>query len=184
MPADQHACTERVLEAVPDAAVVANLGVASWVLAEVEDRDRNFYMRGAMGGTTPTGLGLSLATDDPVVVLDGDGSLLMSLGTLAVVAEYGPPTLTIVVWDNRSYQTTGGQPVVSTDFAAVAEACGIRGFSVDSDAAFADAFADAIEHDGPALVSCRVDAVDVSAPPSYDYRHGSLTQRFRAALTR
>lgn len=182
MAADQYACTEAVLETVPEAAIVSNLGVASWVLAMVADRDRNFYMRGAMGGTTPTGLGLSLVTDDPVVVLDGDGSLLMSLGCLATVAEYGPSTLTIVVWDNRTFATTGGQPTLTADFAAAAEACGLWGASAETDEGFAEAFRHAVEHDGPSLVSCRVEPEDVGAPQSYDYSHSQLTDRFRRAI--
>ena len=180
--ADQRACTAAVLEAVPDAAVVANLGVASWVLMDVADRDRNFYLRGGMGSTTPTGFGLSLSTDDPVVVLDGDGSLLMSLGCLATVAEYAPPSFAVVVWQNRTYATTGGQPTATADFAAAAEACGLAGFAADTDAGFEAAFADALDHDGPALVDCAVGPVDASAPPGYDYRHGYLTHRFREAM--
>ena len=77
MTADQHECTAAVLEETPDAAVVGNLGVASYILADVEDRPRNFYQWGSMGVTTPLGLGMALATDDPVTVLDGDGSMLM-----------------------------------------------------------------------------------------------------------
>ena len=182
MPADQYACTAAVLEATPDAAVVANLGTASWVLSEVEEREKNFYMRGAMGGTTPTGLGLSLVTDGPVVTLDGDGSMLMSLGCLSAVGEYAPENLTVVVWDNRSFVTTGGQPTLSADFAAVAEACGVAGFSAETDEEFEAAFGKALEHDGPALVSARVERADASAPPGYDYGHSYLTRRFRDAL--
>ena len=62
--ADQATCTAAVLDATPDAALVSNLGVASYVLAGVEDRARNCYLWGSMGVTTPVGLGLALATDD------------------------------------------------------------------------------------------------------------------------
>lgn len=180
--ADQLACTATVLEAEPDAAVVANLGVASWVLMELDDRDRNLYLRGGMGSTTPTGFGLALATEDPVVVLDGDGSMLMSLGSLATVAEYAPPTFTVVVWNNRAYATTGGQPTATVDFAAAARACGISSFTAETDDGFAAAFTDALDADGPALVDCAVGPVDAAAPPAYDYRHGYLTHRFREAM--
>lgn len=181
-PADQRACTEAVLGAVPDAAIVANLGVASWVLMTVEDRERNFYMRGGMGSTTPTGIGLALATDDPVVVLDGDGSLLMSLGCLATVGEFAPATFTVVVWNNGTYQTTGGQPTTGADFAAASEACGVAGFSATTDEGFEGALADALAADRPALVDCTVAPLDASAPPGYDYGHAYLTHRFRAAM--
>lgn len=181
-PADQRACTEAVLAAAPDAAVVANLGVASWVLADVADRDRNLYCRGGMGSTTPTGFGLSLSTDDPVVVLEGDGSLLMSLGCLSTVGEFAPPTLTVVVWNNGTYETTGGQPTAAADFAAAAEACGMAGFAADSDEAFESALDAALGADRPALVDCAVAPAEAGAPPGYDYGHSFLTRRFRSAM--
>lgn len=181
-PADQQACTALLLDAVPDAAIVANLGVASWVLMAVEDRDRNFYLRGGMGSTTPTGLGLSLATDDPVVVLEGDGSLLMSLGCLATVGEYAPSTLTVVVWNNGTYQTTGGQPTPTADFAAAAEACGVAGFTADTDDEFDAALAAARSTDRPSLIDCAVAPIDSAPPPGYDYGHAFLTHRFRTAM--
>lgn len=182
MTADQFACTEVVLEEAPEAAVVANLGVASWVLASVEDRERNYYLRGAMGCTTPLGLGLALSTDEEVVVLDGDGSLLMSLGCLSTIGACAPVNLTVVVWANRSFATTGGQPTASVDFAAAAESCGVAGASVDSADGFRTALQDALDNEGPSLVACEVETVDTEAPPAYDYAHEHLEHRFRTAL--
>lgn len=182
MTADQFECTEAVLRAAPDAAVVANLGVASWVLASVKDRKRNYYLRGAMGCTTPVGLGLALSIDDRVVVLDGDGSLLMSLGSLSTVGVCGPSNLTIVVWTNRSFATTGGQPVATIDFAAVAESCGVSGRAVESAKAFGAAIEDAFDRDGPSLIACEVETVETSAPAAYDHAHEHLEHRFRTAL--
>lgn len=183
MPASHPDCTAAVLDATPDALLVANLGVASWVLMETADRETNFYLRGGMGCTTPTGLGVALAVDDPVTVLDGDGSMVMSLGCLSTIAEYGPATLTIVVWNNREYATTGGQPAADVDFAAAAEACGLRGERVESTSAFADAYQAGVAHDGPALVDCVVDTPDISSPPAYDYAHSYVTDRFHRAVT-
>jgi thiamine pyrophosphate-dependent acetolactate synthase large subunit-like protein len=182
MTADQYACTEAVLETEPEAAIVANLGVASWVLAEIDDRDRNYYMRGAMGCTTPVGLGLALAIDEPVVVLDGDGSLLMSLGCLSTVGNCAPSNLTIVVWVNRSFATTGGQPTAGVDFAAAAEACGVAGVTVESLEEFHTALDDASSSDGPSLIACTVETVDTEGPATYDYAHEYLEHRFRTAL--
>jgi thiamine pyrophosphate-dependent acetolactate synthase large subunit-like protein len=181
--ADQYAVTDAVLEETPDAAVVANLGVASWVLAEVDDRDLNFYMRGGMGSTTPTGFGLALAVDRQVTVLDGDGSLLMGLGVLATVGSYDPENLVVAVMDNATFETTGGQPSLSgtTDFAAVAEDCGLGGFDAASVGEFESAYRAALDHDGAALIACDVDPTDVGAPPEYDYAHAYLADRFRRA---
>jgi len=182
MTADQYACTEAVLKATPEAAIVANLGVASWVLAETDDRERNYYMRGAMGCTTPVGLGVALSTDDPVVVLDGDGSLLMSLGCLSTVGNCAPSNLTIVVWVNRSFATTGGQPTTGVDFAMAAEACGVTGTAVDSLDEFRSALDEAADRDGPSLIACSVETVEPESPETYDYAHEYLEHRFRTAL--
>jgi thiamine pyrophosphate-dependent acetolactate synthase large subunit-like protein len=182
MPADQFVCTEFVLEETPDAVCVSNLGVASYVLAAVApDRDRNCYQWGSMGVTTPVGLGLSLATDDPVTVLDGDGSILMSLGALATLAAEAPPTLTLVVWRNEVYGTTGGQPTHAADLAAAARACGLRADHVDTDADFAEAYADAVAAPEPAVVVCDVEPVDPDARPPFDYVE--VVNRVRRALS-
>lgn len=181
-PADQWACTAAVLEETPDAAVVANLGTAAYVLAGVDDRARNFYCWGSMGVTTPIGLGVAMGTDDPVAVLDGDGSTLMSLGALSTVAEAGPANLVVVIFDNTAYATTGGQPTREgpTDFAAVAADLGLAAWDVDTDAAFADAYAEAVAHDGPAVVACSVAAIDPEARPPLDFAH--VKRRFRDAV--
>lgn len=183
--ADQLACTEFVVETAPDdAAHVGNLGVASRVLANVEDRDRNFYMSGGMGVTTPTGLGLALSRDEEVVVHEGDGSLLMSLGCLSTVGAYDPDNLTIVVWNNAIYATTGGQAAASedVDFGMAAESCGVHGTHVGDQPAFEDAFQQALHHDGAALVACDVARADPPSAEAYDYPGIYITQRFRDAL--
>ncbi len=180
--ADQFACTEAILEATPDAVAVSNLGVASYVLAGVEDRDRNFYQWGSMGVTSPTGLGLAIAVDDPVVVFEGDGSLLMSLGVLSTIGTVDPPNLTVVLWDNAVYGTTGGQPSHSstTDFVTVAEGCGVPATEVGSDEAFERAYREAIGSDHAELIVCRVDPIDPDSRPPFDFAH--IKRRVRTAL--
>lgn len=180
MTADQYACTEAVLAETPEAVVVSNLGVASYVLAAVADRPRNCYLWGSMGATTAAGLGVALGTDEPVTVLDGDGSLLMSLGVLSTVASVDPPNLTVVCFDNGVYGTTGGQPTAAVDFAAAAEACGLPATAVDDDEAFADAYAAAVDRDGASLVSCEVDLVEPEARPPLDYPY--VVRRVRESL--
>lgn len=183
--ADQYACTEAVLEhASEETAIVSHLGVGSRILGGLEDRERNFYMRGAMGCTTPTGFGLAVAADVPVTVLEGDGSLLMSLGCLSTVGTYDPENLTVVVWNNRSYATTGGQPTSGedVDFAAAARACGIEATHVANSDDFETAYAEAVAHDGAALVACDVAEADPERPRAHDHHTMYLTQRFRRAL--
>lgn len=180
--ADQFACTRAVLDETPDAAIVSNLGVASYVLAGVEDRARNFYLWGSMGVTTPVGLGVAVATDDQVTVLDGDGSTLMSLGALATVANRDPSNLVVVVLDNGRYATTGGQPTFSDslDFAGVADSLGLYAVTTSTDDGFRDAYASAVEYDGAAVVVCRVEPVDPDARPPFDFAH--IKRRFRTAM--
>lgn len=182
--ADQPEIVAAALEVAPDAAVVSNLGVASWVLQTVEDRPRNFYMRGAMGGTTPTGLGLALTTDEDVVVFDGDGSLLMSLGCLVTVGEYTPANLTIVVLNNAIYETTGGQPASqAADFAGVARECGLDAATVTNVAEFTDSFEQAVRSDRPTLLDVHVTRANIQPPGlGIGYNHAYITNRFREAL--
>lgn len=182
--ADQYACTEAVLDVTPDAAVVSNLGVASYVLAAVApDRPQNVYQWGSMGATTAVGLGLSLGTEEQVTVLEGDGSLLMSLGVLATVAREAPANLVVVLWANEVYGTTGGQSLRAghVDFVGAAESCGLAAEEVRTTAAFRDAYRTAVERDEPGLLVCHVDPVDPDARPPFDYP--AITRRARDALS-
>ena len=109
-------------------AVVANIGVPSKELYAARDRDLNFYMLGSYTQATPIGLGLSLATDKDVVVLDGDGSLL-GTAVLPVVAAEAPESLTIVCLDNGAFGSTGNQPTPASglvDMELLALTAGIR----------------------------------------------------------
>ena len=119
----------RVIAAgLDDEAVIANIGVPSKELYAARDRALNFYMLGSYTQATPIGLGLSLATDRDVVVLDGDGSLL-GTAALPVVAAEAPANLTIVCLDNGVFGSTGGQPTPAAslvDMELVARAAGIR----------------------------------------------------------
>lgn len=182
--ADQYACTEALLEGTPDAAIVANLGVSSYILIDIDDRDEHFYMTSGMGVTTPLGLGLATAVDDQVTVLDGDGSLLMSLNCLATVGTHGPSNLTIVVWDNSEFTTTGGQSTLAptADFAGVARDCGLAAWEATSVEEFRAAYESAVDHDGPALVNCAVTSERPADYPSLDYGHSYMKHRFREAM--
>ncbi len=109
--------------------VVSNLGWPSKELYAIKHQPSNFYMLGSMGMATPIGLGISLASNKEVVVIDGDGSLLMNPGTLATVAAAAPCNLTIVAIDNGAYGSTGNQPTLTascTDLEHVARGFGFR----------------------------------------------------------
>lgn len=92
------------------------------------DRESNFYMIGSMGLASSVGLGIALNTEKRVFVFDGDGSLLMDMGTMAMVASCAPRNFYHIVLDNEAYESTGGQPSISKDinFASVAGAAGYK----------------------------------------------------------
>ena len=94
-------------------AVVSNLGWPSKELYNIKHQPSNFYMLGSMGMATPIGLGISLTSSKEVVVIDGDGSLLMNPGTLATAAYAAPKNLTIIAIDNGAYGSTGNQPTLA-----------------------------------------------------------------------
>src|SRR5205807_8727440 len=109
--------------------VVGGLGASTYDIAAAGDHDRNLYLWGAMGGAVMIGLGIALAQPRlPVVVVTGDGEMLMGMGSLATVGLQKPANLSIIVLDNEAYGETGGQvshTAASADLAGVAKACGI-----------------------------------------------------------
>jgi sulfopyruvate decarboxylase beta subunit len=110
-------------------AVVSNLGWPSKELFAIKHQPSNFYMLGSMGMATPVGLGMALSSAKQVVVIDGDGSLLMNPGTLATAASVAPRNLTIIAIDNGAYGSTGNQPTLASscvDLEAVARGFGFR----------------------------------------------------------
>jgi thiamine pyrophosphate-dependent acetolactate synthase large subunit-like protein len=150
-----------------DEAVIGGIGYTNfdlWAASETPSgrRAQNFYMLGSMGLAVPIALGVALAQPRrKVVALEGDGSILMELGSLATVAERGQKNLTIVIMDNGAYQITGGQPTHTgkgADVVAIARGCGLRQSAWAADeAAFEELIGLSLEEDGPWLIGCRID---------------------------
>jgi phosphonopyruvate decarboxylase len=111
-----------------DEFVLSTTGYLSRALHQAGDRPTNFYMQGSMGHVASLALGTALTRPDRrCVVLDGDGSLLMHLGPLASIGRYAPRNLVHIVFDNRAYESTGGQPApAEVDFAELARCAGYR----------------------------------------------------------
>lgn len=112
-----------------DGLIVANIGFPARELFSVQDRAGNFYMLGSMGMASSIGLGLALNQSRPVYVIDGDGALLMNLGSLATIAREAPSNLCLIIVDNGVYGSTGNQPTAraeGTDIAALARAAGCK----------------------------------------------------------
>ena len=112
-----------------DTLVIAGLGASAWDITAAGDHANNFPLWGAMGGAVMIGLGLALAQPKRrILVITGDGEMLMGLSSLATVAVQQPKNLGIVVLDNERYGETGQQLThtgMGTDLAAVARATGI-----------------------------------------------------------
>jgi len=125
---DRRAAVATLLRDPGDLLVVSGLGAPSYDVSAAGDRALNFYLWGAMGGTAMVGLGVALAQPRRrVLVLTGDGDMLMGLGSLATIAAAGAPNLAIAVLDNGRYGETGAQRSHSglvTDLEAVAAGCG------------------------------------------------------------
>ncbi len=117
-----------VWPALESKAVVCNLGFPARELYQIGHRPSNFYMLGSMGMATPLGLGVALATKKEVVVIDGDGSLLMNPGTLATAACLSPENLTVFAVDNGAYGSTGNQPTLAARCIDLEEAARGLGF--------------------------------------------------------
>jgi thiamine pyrophosphate-dependent acetolactate synthase large subunit-like protein len=97
-----------------DELVVSSNGMISRELFTIADAPRNFYMIGSMGLASSIGLGLALSLPArQVVVIEGDGNVLMNLGSAATIGHLGPANLIQVVLDNEAHDSTGGQPTVS-----------------------------------------------------------------------
>jgi thiamine pyrophosphate-dependent acetolactate synthase large subunit-like protein len=146
-----------------DVLLVAGIGNAGFDLFSAGHRPGNFYMLGSMGLAVPIGLGLALAQPErSVIVMEGEGSILMNLGALATVGREAPPNLTIVVWDNAQWQLTGGQQTATgstTDLMAVAEACGFGSASAPEDEDdFEQRVRYALDAPGPHAIVAHIDA--------------------------
>jgi thiamine pyrophosphate-dependent acetolactate synthase large subunit-like protein len=170
-----------------DAVVVGGLGASTYDIAAAGDHDRNFYLWGAMGGAVMIGLGIALAQPKlPVVVITGDGEMLMGMGSLATVGLQKPGNLTIVVLDNERYGETGGQAshtAATVDLVGVAKACGIADARTLATTAEIEAFAAGIQDvsAGPRLASVKIDGANLERVLSS--RDGTfIVNRIRGAL--
>ena len=152
---------ELVLRLAGDRPIVGNLGPTSDELWHAGHRDRNFYTYGNMGLVSSIGLGMALATDEQIICLDGDGSLLMNLGTLASIGRERPKNLIVLVYDNEAWGQTGHQMShtgTGTSLEAAALACGIsRTATVNDLEELEGALSSALDTDGPHFIVAKIE---------------------------
>ena len=162
---DRAQCVEMIYPELEDRLVVTLMGACAQELYDLGHRENFFYLQHAMGLASSIGLGLAHhLPDESVVVLDGDGSVLMNLGTFATLARYRPPNLVHIVFDNGSLLSTGGfeshTTAGITDLAGIARAAGIEHvLGVGTPMEFGEAVLEAFEREDLSVIVAKVRAV-------------------------
>jgi len=175
----------RLVATLQEEPVIASLGHPAYDLFAAGDRPANFYTWGSMGMASSIGLGLTMARPDlPVYVLDGDGSLLMNLGSLATIGWVRPSRLVIIVLDNALYGTTGGQDTATAhgaDLEAAARSMGISSTATVRTQQELDAVLARVSREpGPWVIVAKVGESAPSGKPSLDYVR--IKSQFMAAI--
>jgi thiamine pyrophosphate-dependent acetolactate synthase large subunit-like protein len=179
--------TCRLVRKLNDEAVIGGIGNTNFDLWAAGQRPENFYMLGSMGLAVPIGLGVALAQPQRrTFVLEGDGSLLMQLGSLGTVAATAPKNLAIVVFDNQMYQITGKQKSLTAstvDLVAMAKGAGLAQSEWAADEAHYEALVErALQGNGPWLIGARIGGEKPVAVTDRD--PGRIRRRFMDALAR
>ncbi|HKA09936.1 MAG TPA: thiamine pyrophosphate-dependent enzyme [Candidatus Dormibacteraeota bacterium] len=176
-------CLRAIYEDIQDCAVVTIMGATSAELHSLGHRPNFFYLTHAMGLASSIGLGLALCQPSRrVVVLDGDGSVLMNLGGLSTLARYGPRNMVEIIFDNESLLSVGGFPTATatgTDLAACARGAGIDNTVTARNADdFVSAVRAALAGEKLACIVAKVEAV---GPAGYIVDTHMLEDRFMFA---
>jgi thiamine pyrophosphate-dependent acetolactate synthase large subunit-like protein len=177
--------TQHLVALLAGEPVIASLGHPAYDLFKAGDRPSNFYTWGSMGLASSIGLGLAMARPDlRVFVLDGDGSLLMNLGSLATIGWKKPANLIVIVWDNGEYGTTGGQDTATAhgaDLDAAARSMGVAAsVTVRTADEFGAAIARARTETGPWVIVAKVTESVPTVKPPLDCVF--IKQQFMAAI--
>jgi thiamine pyrophosphate-dependent acetolactate synthase large subunit-like protein len=183
---NRRGAVAQILKQRGEALLITGLGSSCWDAAAAGDSEKNFYVWGAMGGASMIGLGLAIAQPmRRVLVITGDGELLMGLGALATIAVQRPENLSIIVMDNERYGETGMQPThthFGVDLAGMAASAGFPlTATIESSEALAESIATIYRASGPIFLNLKVD--DARPPMVLPERDGTwLKNRFRKAV--
>jgi sulfopyruvate decarboxylase subunit beta len=174
-------CLKALYPRLEDRAVVTIMGAVAAEMQSIGHRPNFFYLQHAMGLASSMGLGIALSRPSlPVVVFDGDGSVLMNLGGLTTLARYRPKNLIHVVFDNESLLSVGGFPTATStgsNLAAIAAAAGVpHTTTVTTVEGLVAAFDDADRARDLATIVAKVDAV---GPAGYVTDLALLENRFQ-----
>ena len=168
----------------PSDLIVSSTGMISRELFTIADSERNFYMMGSMGLASSISLGLALSLPERrIVVVDGDGAILMNMGSLATIGHFAPTNLLHIVLDNEAHDSTGGQETASTTarLEAIAEAAGYAFCRrVSSEEDLREALANA-EGKGPAFILAKVEKGGVEGIGRVTHSPREIKTRFRTS---
>ena len=185
---DRYQAIQTILHRVdPEDLVLSTTGMISREVFITNDRPGNFYMIGSMGLLSSFGLGLALQSEGQrVYVLEGDGSALMSLGTLPLIATEGPDNLFHIILDNEAYESTGVQPSISSkvDLDEIAKSSGYPHVTrAEELGSLEEALSDCDTHPGPHLVLVKVGIAPVDAIPRIPQAPTAIRDRFKNQVT-
>lgn len=176
-------CLHSIYQHLERSVVVTIMGAVAAELQSLGHRPNFFYLQHAMGLASSTGLGLALSLPEQrVIVLDGDGSVLMNLGTFTTMARYRPRNLLHIIFDNESLLSVGGFPTATstgTNLAAVAKAAGVpRSATVNNCEDFVRAAEEALAARDLTTIVAKVEA---AGPKKYVTELNLLENRFEFA---
>lgn len=180
----RHDLLKTLLPQLAGRLVVCNIGAPSQELFSLQDQPGNFYMLGTMGLCSSIGLGLALAQEKPVIAIDGDGSVLTNLGTLATIANNPCDNFILLIVDNGSYGSTGDQKTYAgkkTSLAAVARACGCENVVECRAEETASALAAALKARRMTVIVAKCESGNV-AVPVIGLNPVTIRERFMAAV--
>lgn len=168
--------------------IVATTGMPSRELFALRDHPSQLYLMGSMGHAMAVACGIATERPDlKVMILDGDGSAIMHLGSFSTIGYYRPANLVHIILDNEAYETTGNQDTTSktTDFAGVAKACSIASASsCNAEAPYRAALADAFAKPGPHLIHLKINRVPAERLPrlTTKYSAAQIAENFAAFI--
>ena len=152
---------------ISDELVVCNIGLPSQEMHLLDDQPTNFYMLGTMGLASSIGLGLAMAQSKKVIAIDGDGSVLMNLGSLPTIANNQVPNFILLIIDNGSYGSTRDQPTyagMKTSLTEVAKACGCDNVVECAAEDTADAMRAALAADQTTIIVSKCESGNIKVP--------------------
>ncbi|MGZ7118266.1 MAG: sulfopyruvate decarboxylase subunit beta [Methanobacterium sp.] len=173
---------KKISESLEDELVICNIGFPSRELYEVKDSPTHFYMLGSMGMASSIALGVALSSKRKVVAFDGDGSVLMNMGSLVTIFSQNPENMVLVVFDNQCYGSTGSQCTYTTDIDLheVAKSVGFKNTFVFKDNI---QFKKVLNAKGPVFVHMKVKPGNADVPV-IDMEPEEIKERFMEEIRR